>query len=385
MKNYGLITHPTQAVSMPHPARQVPGAGAGTPGRTTSTPTGVNVFCTKCSNGYAVGNRVTSPVTCSSLGAGWVPADPNNTGTWIDPCATATSNISCDSCDGGYPTSMMYAGSVCPTGTIQSGTGNPCPPNLSTPTDCTKCVGGSAVSNRVFGDAACSSLGAGWIPADPNNTGTWIDPCPPPAVPSGYLDCWDCNNQIMNRIDNTQTCQQSYPGSLTSIVSGDTGVSANPCPLPPPPPDIVCHNCDTGVPQSYMFQGQSCPAGWTANPNPCSTGGFGVSGCTNPNAYNYNPSATIDDGSCAIPIIPNPNLWPDTPLGPTCAEYPDMMGCPPPLPPPPLPPIPSDPEPVIVIDDEPIKAGLGDNKLLIFGLIGVAAYMLLKGQGIKNK
>ena len=111
--------------------------------------------------------------------------------------------------------------------------------------------------------------------------------------------------------------------------------------------------------------------------NPCGTStGGGIAGCTNPSAYNYNSSATIDDGSCALPITPNPNLWPGQTPGPTCAEYPDMMGCPPVVPQPPVPPA------VIDVDVEPQTAGLKDNKLLMFGLIGVVAYMLLKGKGI---
>ena len=31
---------------------------------------------------------------------------------------------------------------------------------------------------------------------------------------------------------------------------------------------------------------------------PCITGPIAVFGCTNPNAINYNPDATVDDGSC---------------------------------------------------------------------------------------
>ena len=28
-----------------------------------------------------------------------------------------------------------------------------------------------------------------------------------------------------------------------------------------------------------------------------------ISGCTNPNAINYNPQATVDDGSCILKVM----------------------------------------------------------------------------------
>ena len=49
----------------------------------------------------------------------------------VDPNAGVDDEIreiSCDSCNNGYPTSQMYALATCPPHTILSGTGNPCPP-----------------------------------------------------------------------------------------------------------------------------------------------------------------------------------------------------------------------------------------------------------------
>ena len=73
--------------------------------------------------------------------------------------------ISCDSCNNGAPTSNWYPGPNCPTGTIPSGTGNPCgPPPTPCKTlvlqprhtgCCQKCTSGSAQGTPCQPHCAC--------------------------------------------------------------------------------------------------------------------------------------------------------------------------------------------------------------------------------------
>jgi uncharacterized repeat protein (TIGR01451 family) len=58
-----------------------------------------------------------------------------------------------------------------------------------------------------------------------------------------------------------------------------------------------------------------------------------VQGCTDPNAINYNPEATLDDGSCEYPPVqgctdPNANNYnPEATLDDGSCEYPPVQGC----------------------------------------------------------
>ena len=137
-------------------------------------------------------------------------------------------------------------------------------------TDCTKCAGGGAVGNRVSGGALCSSLGAGWIEADPNRTGTWIDPCV--NTTPQHITCYECG------LDG-QSYASSYPNTLT------------------------------------------CPGGTSPNPiTNCLPPT--ITGCTDPSSITYNPLATVDDSSCQYPVVP-----PIVPVLPTIAPPPDVFGC----------------------------------------------------------
>ena len=56
---------------------------------------------------------------------------------------------------------------------------------------------------------------------------------------------------------------------------------------------------------------------------------LGVKGCTNPNATNFNPSATTDDGSCVVaqgPVLPPPPIYP--PMPPPQPGYPPVPNMP---------------------------------------------------------
>ena len=108
-------------------------------------------------------------------------------------------------------------------------------------TDCTKCQGGYPVGGRVT-NGDCSSLGAGWMAADPG-TGFWIDPC--------------------MLIDSQKKAGCMDPSALNynpnAVSDNGKCLFANPVPIP--------------VPVEPVF------------------------GCTDPIAQNYNPAATDDDGN----------------------------------------------------------------------------------------
>jgi hypothetical protein len=82
------------------------------PGRNTGTGTAVAYTnCTRCQNGYAQGNRVTNG-DCTTLGAGWMNADPGNQGIWIDPCFQPTVSGCMDpAADNFNPSATMSDGS----------------------------------------------------------------------------------------------------------------------------------------------------------------------------------------------------------------------------------------------------------------------------------
>ena len=63
---------------------------------------------------------------------------------------------------------------------------------------------------------------------------------------------------------------------------------------------ISCDTCQDGNTVSQMFIGSVCPEGSipTGTGNPCVVETREIYGCTDPNAINYNPGATVDDGSC---------------------------------------------------------------------------------------
>jgi len=81
-----------------------------------SNPQTASVTCYGCVNGAVLGQ--------SYIGTSVCPRNeyPSRNAPELANCG----QISCDSCDNGYPTSNMYSGNVCPEGTIPSGSGNPC-------------------------------------------------------------------------------------------------------------------------------------------------------------------------------------------------------------------------------------------------------------------
>jgi len=204
--------------------------------------------------------------TCQYLGSGdvWGCTDPaatnydasanNDDGSCVYP------DVSCDSCDGGYPTSNWYPGPTCPQNTIPSGSGNPC--EGQNMVDCSTCDGGSPMSNSFN-----NSCPTGW------QLTSLGDPCEGQTVTG-------CTNQAATNYNSNATQDD---GSCVY-------------------PDVSCDSCDGGYPTSNWYPGPTCPEGTipSGSANPCA--GQTVMGCTDGDASNYNPSATQDDGSCTFNV-----------------------------------------------------------------------------------
>ncbi len=222
-------------------------------------------------------------------------------------------------------------------------------------TYCTKCVSGSARGNRVT-NGDCTTLGPGWMNADPNNTGTWIDPCatPPPRPVNGCTDPLADNYNALATADDG-SCSYAVSGCMDPLADNfdpSATVDDGLCTYAPVLEDD-CYDCASQtmarVPRGSCVDGKdimSAPVDPTTglSKNPCPVD---VMGCMDATASNYDPTATIDDGTC-IPMI-------DTPLPPD-----------------------DDDETEIVEElSEPKTAGLGDNKMILYLMGGIIAYLLL--------
>lgn len=257
----------------PPPTRGNPNTTLITQGR-SNTNTGGVVYtdCTKCVNGSARGNRVTNG-DCTTLGPGWMAADPNNQGFWIDPCVQQSVSGCMD----------PLATNFDPSATSDNGTCSYAPTQSVT---CYECVNGVATGKSYLNTTTCPKKSE---TTDP-------DPCKQ-AGPVLEDDCYDCVNQTMNRV-----ARGSCPDAkdiMVSPVDPTTGLSDPPCPK-------------------------------------------SILGCTDPTSETYNPDATEDDGSCVYPE-----------------------------------PAPSEIEEIA--EQAENQAGFGDNKMILYLMGGLIIYLLLRG------
>ena len=159
-------------------------------------------------------------------------------------------------------------------------------------TDCTKCDNGAAIGNQVTPPATCSSLGQGWVLADPNDTGSWINPCV--QAPSVVYGCMNPTATNFNQNATNDDASCLFPQS--NVVYGCTNVNANNF------DPSATHDNGTCVYTSLDVYG--CTQSGADNFNTNATIDDGsctfaqIYGCTNENAGNYNEDATIDDGQC---------------------------------------------------------------------------------------
>ena len=172
-----------------------------------------------------------------------------------DDGSCAYADVSCDSCNDGYPTSSWEPGPTCPNGMIASGTGNPC----------------SGQTVIGCGDPSANNYNPNVTQSDNSCTYTTY--------------CYQCNGG--SAVGNSFTTANCPNGWQDSVPTCNASV-----------PDVSCDSCNNGYPTSQMYSGPNCPNGTIASGtgNPCS--GQTVIGCGDPSANNYNPNVTQSDNSC---------------------------------------------------------------------------------------
>ena len=358
---------------------------------------------------------------------GWfnlAPYNPNqqfatNTSTSTNTSTTTTgpgrnggtSTISCDSCNGGYPTSSMISGNSCPTGMIPSSLQqNPC--TTTGTVICNKCQNGAPVGNQFPG----TTCPPGWT--------TNTNPC---AGTGGVV--YGCTDPLASNFSLTATtddgsCLLTGVGGCMDPLATNFSLSAmtddGSCTYLSS--SITCYKCENNqaVGHSYI-NATTCPTGETTDPNPCTAtgpvlqddcydcvnqtmhrmtrGGCAVSpdikvapvdtsgmsrnpcgetteilGCTDPTSETYNPLATIDDGTCTY--MDSPQLMPGC-MDENANNYNELAemedeSC-----------TYDDVEPIDEeleeLDDDIKTAGIaGDNKMLMYIAIGIGVIILLK-------
>jgi len=215
------------------------------------------------------------------IGCGDPAANNYNSNVTQSDNSCTYDQISCDSCDGGYPSSNFYNGPNCPNGTIMTGSGNPCaggdyygctdvnannynPLANSDDGSCTysggvtcySCVNGNVQGQSYSGLNSCPQQGQS---TDPNAF--------PNCGQSNNITCYWCDNGVVSGASymNTSTCPQGSPtgpNGNTTMGSFCTGGNGR---------QISCDSCNNGVPTSQFYSGSSCPSGTIASGsgNPC--------------------------------------------------------------------------------------------------------------------
>ena len=190
--------------------------------------------------------------------------------------------------------------------------------------------------NQGGGLVACNTCNNGF----PVGVGMFpVGQCPPgsstshnPCLPT--ITCYDCINgpggQSGSRVRDAGTV---YPGTTCPPSTSDDPnlicVGSNIIPR------VSCDSCNQGYPMLNQLWGTwngTCPPNWQlSNPaiNPCTTPGYGaVNGCTDINASNYNPTANIDDGSCAYAPPPSITCYACVNGSPQGSSYVNTTTCP---------------------------------------------------------
>lgn len=173
------------------------------------------------------------PQGCTSPGA--TNYDPSAS---VDDGSCTFPAISCDSCGGGYPTSQMFNLPNCPSGTIPSGSGNPC--------------AGQNVDGCI--DPAANNYNSAATSDDGSCT-------------YNTVTCYQCNgsSQVGWQF-NAASCPSGWQATVPNCSQGK---------------QVSCDSCSNGAAISNMFSG-SCPSGWipsgTGNPCSATSGGGGTGG-----------------------------------------------------------------------------------------------------------
>ena len=268
------------------------------------------VPCQKCQNGSVINSSFID--TCPTA-QGWMPAGlgtPNPcAGQTVNGCTNPAANnynsnatqddgtctypaISCDSCDGGYPTSQTFNLASCPEGTILSGSGNPCAGQ--TINGCTNPAANNYNSNATQNDGTCTYPAISCDSCDggyPTSQIFNLASCPEGTILSGSGN--PCAGQTV------MGCTDPTANNYNSTATQDDGNCTY--------PNTTCSKCVQGSPiGNQVPAGTPCSslgAGWQLSSlgNPCiSRGGNDIIGCLDSRASNYNPNATTACTSCCV-------------------------------------------------------------------------------------
>ena len=236
------------------------------------------------------------PGNSSAVGNSFTTSDNLCPNGWQDSVPTCSvPDVSCDSCNNGYPTSMMYPGPTCPAQTVPSGSGDPCAG--VTISGCTNpgATNYNAVANTD--DGSC-------VIATPMTNINCYTSCPTPQavnldVPLGTT----CDTADYFEPLTSQAPQCAQPQGCTNPAADNYDPNASmddgSCTFPA----ISCDQCDNGSPISNMFNTETCPNGWVPS------GGDPCAGQTI-NCYQCNNGAVVGNqftGSCPKGWSTNPN------------------------------------------------------------------------------
>ncbi len=175
---------------------------------------------------------------------------------------------------------------------------------------------GCDVTDDSFDDVNCVAVNTPNCPADTMYDAANCE-CVADAVP-GCTDAAACNYDAAATADDGScilpgdACDDGDASTENDTVQADCSCAGTPIAVPGCTDAAACNydaaaNTDDG---SCILPGDACDDGDADTENDtvqadCSCAGtpimMGVPGCTDANACNYDPAATIDDGSCVLP------------------------------------------------------------------------------------
>lgn len=239
-------------------------SGVGNAGLTVDSPnqsysTPQSISCYECDyQGNLVGSSYVGITQCP----------PGTTSNPNHSCVTGTDSqlndqqgnlVSCSKCDGGSPISNMFPNG-CPPGWLPDSQENPIDP--CTDIDCWDCETGS--KQRVPNAVPCASATAIRVPVVNNSSSN-------PCVSVGpEKDCWNCTTGQVTRIADGEECIHNEGEAVYLMNIKANGSSDNPCKAF----SNSCYKCTEGVVESQIYQSDieaECPDGWTQDRKPCLT------------------------------------------------------------------------------------------------------------------
>ena len=198
--------------------------------------------------------------------------------------------IICDTCQDGNPVSIVFAGSVCPEGSIPTGTGNPCgeSPVIY---GCTDSTATNYNGEATIDNGSCVYDVYGCM----NSTATNYDP-------QATVDDGSCNYVVIPPV----TCDTVTGGQFEGCDDWNNvmnGTSVNTLPY------ITTHWYNLLTAEGYNTLANGQPFTFTnlqlllgGSDGCCGepVSGIQLGGCMDATAQNYSSLATFDDGSCCF-------------------------------------------------------------------------------------